>query len=249
VTDTDRRVARTFVELADTLVVGFDVIEFLELLASRCAELLAVDAAGLVLADQRGALTLVAASDEQARLVELVQLEIAEGACLDCYRSGQPVSCADLSTAGERWPRFAPAALEAGFASVHAAPMRLREEIIGALSLFGGQPGELDESARVVGQALADVATIGILHERAMRRTETLTEQLQNALNSRVLIEQAKGVLAERVGIGVDEAFGEMRRYARAHSRKLLDLAAAVVHGDATADDLVERMRTRHTSG
>ena len=192
------KLADVFVEMADTLVDEFDVIDFLHVLTERCVQLLGVSAAGLLLTDQRDSLQVVAASSERTRLLELFQLQTDQGPCVDCFRTGQPVSVADLPSAG-RWPRFTAAAAEVGFAAVHALPMRLRTEIIGALNLFDTNPGALDEDKLRIGQALADVATIGLLQQRAIHRRDTLTEQLQTALNSRVLIEQAKGVLAERL--------------------------------------------------
>ncbi len=230
--ESDRRVRDAFVEMADTLVADFDVIDFLDTLARRAVDLLGVTACGLLLVDHHGSLNLVAASTEQARLLELFQLQNAEGPCLDCFHSGQPVQCPGLAGAVGRWSQFAPAARAHGFAAVHALPMRLRDETIGALNLFSATAVPLDAEAVALGQALADVATIGILHERAVRRREVVSEQLQAALNSRVLIEQAKGVLAERLHISVDQAFAEMRTYARHHNHRLRDVAEAVVtHG------------------
>jgi transcriptional regulator with GAF, ATPase, and Fis domain len=227
----------TFVELTDTMVAGFDVIEFLHMLTDRSVQLLDVDAAGLLLADPRGELRVVAASSEAARLIELFQLQNAQGPCLDCYRSGQPVHAVDLTAETERWPRFAPAAGQAGFTAVQALPMRLREQIIGALNLFRARPGGFDAADMRVGQALADVATISLLHERGMRRSETLNEQLQTALNSRVVIEQAKGKLAERLGVDMDQAFGLLRDFARARNRRLSELAQAFVEGSESLTD------------
>ncbi|MCW6003460.1 GAF domain-containing protein, partial [Micromonospora sp. CPCC 205371] len=186
------QLADVFVEMADTLVDDFDVIDFLHGLTERCVQLLGVSAAGLLLTDQRDTLQVVAASSERTRLLELFQLQTDQGPCVDCFRTGQPVSVADLTTAG-RWPRFTAAAAEVGFAAVHAVPMRLRAEVIGALNLFDATAGPLDEGKLRIGQALADVATIGLLQQRAIRRREVLTEQLETALRSRVLIEQAKG--------------------------------------------------------
>ncbi|HEY3956279.1 MAG TPA: GAF domain-containing protein, partial [Streptosporangiaceae bacterium] len=170
--DREQMLAATFVELADTLVADFDVVDFLHGLADRCVRLLGVDAAGLMLADQRGSLRVIASSSEQARLVELFQLQYDEGPCLECFHTGLPVSEADVAAAGQRWPAFAPAAAEAGFAAVQAVPMRLREEVIGAMNLFMVAPGGLDETGLRVGQALADVATIGLLQERNFRHQE-----------------------------------------------------------------------------
>ena len=224
----------TFVELADTLVAGFDIIEFLHVLTDRSVELLGASAAGLLLADPRGEMRVVAASSEQARLIELFQVQNDEGPCLDCFRTGQPVASADLSAALPRWPHFAAAASAAGFAAVQALPMRLRDETIGALNLFRSAPGPFDQADIRIGQALADVATIGLLNERNLRRSETLNEQLQAALNSRVIIEQAKGKLAERLGLDMDQAFSLLRDYARARNRRLSDLAQAFIDGSET---------------
>jgi transcriptional regulator with GAF, ATPase, and Fis domain len=221
----------TFVELTDTMVAGFDVIDFLHRLTDRSVQLLDVSAAGLLLADPRGELRVVAASSEAARLLELFQLQNDEGPCLDCFRSGQSVQAADLAAVAPRWPRFAPAAGQAGFGAVQALPMRLREQVIGALNLFRAGPGAFDPADVRVGQALADVATISLLQERSMRFSDTLNEQLQTALNSRVIIEQAKGKLAERLGLDMDQAFNLLRESARAQNRRLSDLAQAFVDG------------------
>ncbi len=224
----------TFVELTDTMVVGFDVIDFLHVLTDRSVQLLDVSAAGLLLADPRGELRVVAASSQAARLLELFQIQNDQGPCLDCFRSGQPVMAADLDVAAQRWPRFAPAARQAGFAAVQALPMRLREQVIGALNLFRVGPGAFSSADIRIGQALADVATISLLHERSMRHSDTLTEQLQAALNSRVIIEQAKGKLAERLGVDMDQAFDLLRDRARTSNRRLSDLAQAFVNGTET---------------
>ncbi|TNC20325.1 GAF and ANTAR domain-containing protein [Amycolatopsis alkalitolerans] len=242
----DARVTRTFVELADTLVADFDLLEFLNLLTVRCVELLEVDAAGLLLADAHGVLNVVVASGEQARFLELLQLQNQEGAAIDCYREGQAVECPDLAKAPAQWPVFAQEAQEAGFTSVAAVPMRLRDDVLGALNLFRGTAGELGHERLSVGQALADVATIGILHERTIRKHEVLVDQLQTALTSRITIEQAKGVLAERLGIGVDEAFVSLRLFARSNRRRLIDVATSVVERQPEGDDVVAAYRRAH---
>jgi transcriptional regulator with GAF, ATPase, and Fis domain len=228
----------TFVELTDTMVVGFDVIDFLHMLTNRSVELLDVSAAGLLLADPRGELRVVAASSEAARLLELFQIQSDEGPCLECFRSGQPVQVSDLAAVTHRWPQFAPAAGQAGFAAVQALPMRLREQVIGALNLFRAAPGVFDPAEIRVGQALADVATISLLQERNMRHSDTLNEQLQTALNSRVIIEQAKGKLAERLGLNMDQAFSLLRESARTSNRRLSDVAQAFVTGADPLDGL-----------
>lgn len=224
------QLADVVVEIADTLVDDFDVIDFLHVLTERCVSLLGVSAAGLLLTDGRDALQVVAASSERTRLLELFQLQADEGPCVDCFRTGTPVSVADLSTAG-RWPRFTEAAIAAGFAAVHAVPMRLRTEVIGALNFFDTTPGTLDAGKLAIGRALADVATIGLLQERAIRRRDVLTAQLQTALNSRIVIEQAKGVLAERLHVPMHEAFALLRNISRNTNRRLSDLAQAIVEG------------------
>lgn len=219
-----------FIELADTLVDDFDVLEFLHTLTERCVELLGVTAAGLMVTDGAGMLRVVAASSERTRLLELFQLQTDEGPCVDCFRTATAVSVEDLTTAG-RWPRFTAAATQVGFAAVHALPMKLRSDVIGALNLFGTEAGALDREKLRIGQALADIATVGLLQQRAIRARDVLTEQLQAALNSRVLIEQAKGLLAERLQIDVEQAFTVLRSTARSGNRRLSELAQALVDG------------------
>jgi transcriptional regulator with GAF, ATPase, and Fis domain len=225
----------TFVELADTMVADFDVIDFLQLLTDRSVVLLSASAAGVMLADPRGELRVAASSNEAAGLVELFQLQNDEGPCLDCFRTGEPVTATDLTGPGqERWPRFAEAATQHGFRTVEALPMRLRDQVIGALNLFRTAAGPFDPADLRLGQALADVATIGLLHERNVRRSETVSEQLQSALNSRVTIEQAKGKLAERLSVDMDQAFDMLRGYARNSNQRLTDVARNfVTSGDA----------------
>jgi GAF domain-containing protein len=225
----------TFVDLADTMVADFDVIDFLYLLTDRSVRLLAASAAGVVLVDPRGELRLAAASSEQAELLELFQLQNDQGPCLECSRTGQPVTVADLTGPAQRWPRFAEAAVQSGFRTVQALPMRLRDEVIGALNLFGTEPGPFEAADLRIAQALADVATIGLLQERNVRRRDTVAEQLQAALNSRVMIEQAKGKLAERLSLDMDRAFTMLREYARNTNQHLTDVARAFV-ADATAE-------------
>jgi transcriptional regulator with GAF, ATPase, and Fis domain len=232
--DTDL-LSGTFIELADTMVADFDVIDFLHMLTDRSVRLLAASAAGVVLADPRGELRVAAASSEQAELLELFQLQNDQGPCLECFRTGRPVTATDLTGPAQRWPRFAQAATRSGFRTVEALPMRLRDQVIGALNLFRAEPGPLDPADLRIGQALADVATIGLLHERNVRRRETVAEQLQAALNSRVIIEQAKGKLAERLSIDMDRAFTMLRDYARTTNQHLTDVARTFVEG-ATAD-------------
>lgn len=232
------RLAEVFVEVADTLVSDFDLIEFLQTLTTRTAELVDAKAAGLLLADPHGELHFMAASDEATRLLELFQVQNKEGPCQDAFRTGAPVVNADLRQAVVRWPLFAPRAAEAGFRSVHAIPLRHHDNVIGALNLFGAEAGALGPADVQIVQALADIATIGLLQERAARRAQLLTEQLQGALNSRVVIEQAKGALARMRNTGVDEAFELLRTYARTNHRRLGEVAEAVVTDPASVSEL-----------
>jgi GAF domain-containing protein len=229
-------VADTFVMLADTLVEDYDVVDLLDQLVAGCLDLLGVAAAGLLLDDQQGHLVVVASSSEEARLLEAFQLQNDEGPCLECLRSGAAVASGDLSHMRSRWPQFVPAALEAGFQSVAAVPMRLREQTIGALNLFNPDPEPITEEDQRLAQALADVATIGILQQRSVQQGNLVGEQLQQALNSRVIIEQAKGVLAERTGADMTKAFAALRTHARQNNMKLTEVAASVVRGEELSD-------------
>src|SRR5579872_1778499 len=228
--DTDL-LSDTFIELADTMVDEFDVIDFLHMLTDRTVQLLGASAAGVMVADPRGELRLAAASTEEAGLLELFQLQNDQGPCLECFRTGRAVTAGDLAGPDRRWPRFADAAARSGFRAVEALPMRLRDQVIGALNLFRAEPGPLDPADLRIGQALADVATIGLLQERNVRRREAVAEQLQAALNSRVVIEQAKGKLAERLSIDMDRAFNMLRDYARNTNQHLTDVARTLVEG------------------
>jgi GAF domain-containing protein len=221
--------ARTFVELMDTLVEDFDVVEVLTVLANRCVDVLNVGAAGLMLIAPEGDLRVMASSSEAMRVLELFELQSEEGPCLDCYRTGQPVVNQDLATINGRWPRFATEALAAGFRSVHALPMRLRGLVIGALNLFHVEAGEMRPADVNAAQALADVATIAILQRRAAHDAQALTERLNEALISRVVIEQAKGVVAERRGLDMEQAFETLRNHARNHHLRLADVAQGIV--------------------
>ncbi|MGW0831047.1 GAF and ANTAR domain-containing protein [Streptomyces prunicolor] len=221
--------AKTFVELADNLVADFDLIDFLRLLTDRCVSMLDASAAGVLLADHDGKLRVMAASDEQVRLLELFQLQSDEGPCLEAFRTGTQVIVPDLTREIDRWPRFVTAAHRSGFGAVQALPMRLRNETVGALNLFRATPGSFDPAATLIAQALADVATISLLQQRSSARSTVLNEQLQNALNSRILIEQAKGKLAERHNVDMERAFTTLRGYARAHNRRLSDVARAFI--------------------
>lgn len=219
---------RTLVELADSLVEDFDVVDLLTLLADRCVEVLDVAAAGLMLASADGELRVLASSSEAMRILELFEAQADEGPCIDAYRSGLPVVNVTTYDADSRWPRFAPKAADAGFRSIHALPMRLRGESIGALNLFQSDEGQLDDADLAAAQALAAVATITILAHRAALDAQVRNEQLTQALNTRVVIEQAKGVVAERAGLDMEEAFTRLRRHARQHNLRLTDVAHAV---------------------
>lgn len=234
------QLAEVFVEVADTLVDDFDVIEFLETVTRRTAEVSSAASAGLLLADAHGKLQYMAASAESVKLLELFQLQYEEGPCLDCFRTGTAVVNTDLHEAAQRWPLFAPRAVEAGFRSVHAFPLRHRQKVIGALNMFSSHTGLLEPGDVRIVQSLADIATIGLLQERSIRSAEVLTEQLQGALNSRITIEQAKGVLARTHHMDVNAAFELMRQYARRNHHRLTDVAHAIVadpmsHPDLTA--------------
>jgi len=239
--DREQRLAETFVELADTLTDDFDVIDFLQVLAARCVELLNVAAAGIMLAGQGDSLMTVAASDERARLLELFEIQNDEGPCRDCYRLGTAVVNVDLHDARERWPQFAPQAIAGGFRSANAVPLKLRSQVVGSLNLFHAGAGGLSSGELRLAQALADAATIGILQQRTIRRSEVVTGQLQAALTSRIIIEQAKGVLAERLKISADEAFEVLRGAARSSNRLLSDLARDVTSGAADAMQLLRQ--------
>ncbi|VEG51731.1 putative GAF sensor protein [Mycolicibacterium aurum] len=212
------------VSFVDRLLVDFDVVDLLTELTERCADLLDVAAAGFLLADPFGKLNLLAATSEQARELELFQLQADEGPCLECHASGEPVSVADLGAVSARWPRFVPAALDAGFASVHAVPMRAAGEVLGALGLFGTRAGEITDSDRLVAQTLAHIACVAILQEKAPTPS-TVNPRLRSALTNRVVVEQAKGFLREVLDVSLEDAFTVLRAYSRANGEHLTDVA------------------------
>ena len=223
--------ARTMVELADNLVDDFDIVDLLTTLVDRCVEVLDVAAAGIMLVAPGGDLQLITASSEAMRVVELFELQTAEGPCLDSFQSHQPVVNQDLTEATSRWPRFAPIAVQQGFRAADAIPMRLRGQVIGALNLFRTETGSLNDDDVLAAQALADIATIAILQNRDIVAKHDLNTQLENALSSRIVIEQAKGMIAERRNIPTDTAFTHLRSYARNHNLRLADVARSTIDG------------------
>ena len=242
----ERDVVSSLVSLAGSMVTGeADVVELLSELTTDCARLLDVAAAGLLLADDRAVLHVMAASSEQVAHVEAMQIQRAEGPCLDCFHTGRAVSAPELERELDRWPQFVPAALAAGFASVHAVPMRLRDTVLGALGLFGGEPGPLNAPDLALAQGMADVASIALVQERAATDQQAVNEQLQLALTSRVVIEQAKGVLSHTADVDMPTAFAMLRRYARDHNLRLGDLSRAVVRRETPARVVVEHSARR----
>jgi GAF domain-containing protein len=227
----EEQIVSTFVELSDAMVDDFDIVEFLHRVVRRTMELLGCAEVGLLLANTTGRLQVMASSSERSEALELLQSENEEGPCFESYRGSRLVFSEDLEQDRGRWPSFVPAALDRGISSVHAIPMRVRGETIGTLNLFGAEGGQLKGRDVPLGQGMADIAAVAILQERAVREARDVVEQLQHALNSRVLIEQAKGVLAERAHVSVDVAFACVHAYSRAHNRRLSDVARDVVEG------------------
>jgi GAF domain-containing protein len=230
----EQQVVAAFVRAADTLVVGYDMVDLLHTLVDDCAHILAVDAGGLMLADSTGQLELIASTSESADLVEVMQLNAGEGPCVDCFNTGLPVTVGDIAHSDDKWPAFQKAALSQGFRSVHATPMRLRGTVIGTINLFGRSVGELNAADIAVAQALADIATISILQERSVRDSDMLAAQLQRALQSRILVEQAKGAVAQLTSISPDQAFAVLRTFARNNNLALSVVCQGVI--DRTLD-------------
>jgi GAF domain-containing protein len=225
-----------FVHLSDTLVDDYDVIDFLHVLTDRCVALADVTEAGVMLAAPSGNLQAVAASSERTHLLELFELQNRDGPCLEAFRTGQVVVSPQLADERARWPRFAERALQVGFVAVQSIPLRLRDEVIGALNLLRSDPGELTADDSNLVRALADIATVGVLQERTIADTRSTARGLQTALTSRIRIEQAKGVLAERAGISVDDAFERMRGFARSNRVGITSVAERVLDGSLTID-------------
>lgn len=241
----EREITQAFVSLANALVDDFDVVEVLSRLAADCARLLDISSAGLLLADRRHVLHVAAASSEDTRNLELFQLQRDQGPCLECYRLGEPVTAADLAQEAARWPQFVQAAEAAGFTSVHAIPMRLRSHILGTLGLFGRQVGHLGEEDLRLAQALAHVASVAIVQAQAVADATAITQQLQNALSSRVIVEQAKGILAQRGELDMTVAFDLLRRYARDHNLRVSDLAQALVSRQLPAQRILDYWQSK----
>ncbi|MHB8378883.1 MAG: GAF and ANTAR domain-containing protein [Acidimicrobiales bacterium] len=235
----------TLVELADNLVDNYDVIDVLTVLSDRCVEAMDVDAAGVMLGSPGGELQFVASSSESMRVLELFQIQADEGPCVDCFRSGQAVVNQSLSETDGRWPNFTPRALARGFRSVHSLPMRLRGRTIGALNLFRTTQGPMGEDDVILAQGLADVATIAILQHRSSLDAHILNEQLSNALNSRIVIEQAKGIISQATHCDMDHAFGRLRAHARNHNEGLTGVTWGLVEGTLNPHDLDQPRETR----
>ena len=236
----EAELVRTFVEVADTLVADFDVVDLLTLVADRCVEVLDVAAAGLMVAGSDGELRVVASSSENMRVLELFELQTDEGPCPECFRTGEAVVDYPLSVSNPRWPKFGPRAREAGFRSVYAFPMRLRTNVIGAVNLFCSGPAGLSAADVTAAQAFADIATIAILQHKAATDAQTINVQLTTALNSRVVIEQAKGIVAERANVPMEQAFAQLRFHARNHNLRLDDVARSVIDGTLEPDNMTQ---------
>ncbi|HEX4863325.1 MAG TPA: GAF and ANTAR domain-containing protein [Acidimicrobiales bacterium] len=222
---------RSLVEMADTLVEDYDVVDLLTGLADRCVNLLGVDAAGVMLASPEGELHLIASSSETMRVLEVFELQAKQGPCLDAYHTGEPVAHENLRAGAGRWPQFATIALQAGFQSVFALPLRLRDMTVGALNLFHAQQTPMDGRDVIVARAFADLAAISVMQHRAVTETQRVNEQLSGALTSRIVIEQAKGVISERAHVDLAEAFNRLRTYARNNNRRLTEVAQATIEG------------------
>jgi transcriptional regulator with GAF, ATPase, and Fis domain len=238
--DREREVTHAFVSLASSLATGYDVVDLLNGLTTECTQLLDVSSAGLLLADRLGVLHVLAASTEHTRQLELVQLQRDEGPCLDCYRTGRAIAVPNVEDAAARWPQFAAAAQSAGFASVHALPMRLGTNVLGTLGLFGTTAGALNDDDLTLGQALADVASVALVQDTAAADQTVINDQLQKALTSRVIIEQAKGVLSQLGQVDMADAFTVLRRYARDNNLRVTDVAHAVTSRSLPAQQLLD---------
>lgn len=236
----ERDIIRAFVDLSNELVDDYDVVDMLSRLTTNCAGLLDVASAGLLLADGRGVLHLMASSSERTHHLEVFQLQRDEGPCLDCYRDRAPVIVPDLAAEEQRWPQFCRVARSVGFVSVHALPMRLHDDVLGTLGLFGEEVGRLEDDDLALAQALVHVASVAIVNEKSAEDRATVNSQLQHALTSRIVVEQAKGVIAHIGRLEMEEAFTVLRHYTRDHGRRLSDVAAEVVSRELPAAALLE---------
>ncbi|MCW2547820.1 MAG: hypothetical protein JWN96_2280 [Mycobacterium sp.] len=243
----EREVVEAFVSLATTLAEGYDVLELLAELTADCARLLDIASAGLLLADRHGVLHVLAASSGETRSLENVQLQREQGPCLDCFHSKSPVRVESLIQESERWPQFAEAALNAGFRSVHAFPLRLRETVLGTLGLFGTADGLLNDADLRLAQGFADVASVALTQSRVVGEQEKINQQLQVALDSRVVVEQAKGILAQLGDLDMNAAFAHLRRYSRDHNWPLSDLSAALATRALPASQVLDHVRSKQT--
>ncbi len=227
----ETQINNAFVAVADTLTTDFDVVELLHTLVEQCTQILGIAAGGLMLVDEEGHLQLMTSTNEEADFVEVMQINASEGPCIDCFTSGVAVSVPDIQTIGARWPVFQAAALQGGFRSAHATPLKLRGQVIGTMNLFGTKPEALSDRNAAVAQALSDVATIGILQERLVREGSIVAEQLHAALDSRIVIEQAKGMVAQSLSIDMDQAFAVLRAHARNRNLTMRFVAEEVSNG------------------
>lgn len=239
----EQEIIKAFVDLSNELVDDYDMVEMLVQLTSSCVSLLDISSAGLLLADEHGVLHLMASSSERTHHLEVFQLQRDEGPCLDCYRQRQMVKVPDLDAAAERWPQFCAAARAVGFRSVHAVPMRLKDDVLGTLGLFSEEIGAMEDGDLALAQALVHVASVALVNERTAANRDTINAQLQHALTSRIVVEQAKGVLAHAGELDMDTAFAVLRRYARDHGRKLSDLADEVVRRALPYEELLQHAR------
>lgn len=242
--DRERKIIQAFVELSNDLVDDYDMVDMLSQLTTNCASLLDVASAGLLLADARGVLHVVATSSERTHHLEVFQLQRDEGPCLDCYHGGEAILVPDVDDKEDRWPQFCEAARIVGFKSVHALPMRLKDNVLGTLGLFGEEVGSLGTEDLALAQALVHVASVAIVNEKSASDRETINSQLQHALTSRIVVEQAKGVIAHAGDLEMADAFTVLRRYARDHSRKLSEVAGAVVRRELHQDALLQHAQT-----
>jgi GAF domain-containing protein len=224
----ETRINSAFVAVADTLTSDFDVVDLLHTLVQECTSILDTDAGGLMLVDGAGTLQLMTSTSEAADFVEIMQINADSGPCIDCFTSGTAVTVPDIEDTGGRWPAFRAAALQSGFRSAHATPLRLRGQVIGTMNLFAARPGALTDRDAAVAQALSDVATIAILQERIVREGTILAEQLHRALDSRILVEQAKGMLSHSLSVTMDEAFEVLRTYARTNNLTIRAVSSGI---------------------